>query len=66
MTETDEAAVVGKTTRVAEEVSLRREASDRIETVKETVRRDDVKVEQVPGGPTAANQPATPPTQRRA
>ncbi len=56
MTETNEEAVVGKTARVTEEVSLRREGADRTETVKDTVRRDEVKVEQVP----------VPPTQRRA
>ncbi len=48
MTEMDEEAVVGKTARVREEVSLRKEAVDRIETVKDTVRREDVKIEQVP------------------
>ena len=33
MTETSEEAVVSKTARVTEEVSLRKEASDRVETV---------------------------------
>ena len=50
MTETSEEAVVAKTARVKEEVSLRKEASDRVETVKDTVRRDEVEIEQVPGG----------------
>lgn len=49
MTETNEEAVVSKTARVREEVRLRKDASERVETVKDTVRRDDVKVEQVPG-----------------
>ena len=49
MTETSEDAVVSKTARVTEEVSLRKEASDRVETVKDTVRRDEVEIEQVPG-----------------
>jgi uncharacterized protein (TIGR02271 family) len=49
MTETHEEAVVSKTARVTEEVSLHKEATDRVETVRDTVRRDEVEVEQVPG-----------------
>jgi uncharacterized protein (TIGR02271 family) len=49
MTETHEEAVVSKTARVTEEVSLRKQATDRVETVKDTVRRDEVEIEQVPG-----------------
>ncbi len=49
MTETHEEPVVSKTARVTEEVSLRKEATDRVETVRDTVRRDEVEVEQVPG-----------------
>ena len=63
MTETSEEAVVSKTARVKEEVSLRKEASDRVETVKDTVRRDEVEIEQVPGGQTTtrtATAPVTP------
>lgn len=48
MTETSEEAVVAKTARVTEEVRLRKDASDRVETVKDTVRRDEVEIEQVP------------------
>ena len=48
MTQTGEEAVVGKTAHVREEVSLRKEAVDRVETVKDTVRREDVEIEQVP------------------
>jgi PAS domain S-box-containing protein/uncharacterized protein (TIGR02271 family) len=40
MTQTGEEAVVGKTARVVEEVSLRKEAVDRTETIHETVRKD--------------------------
>ena len=47
-TETDEQAVVGKTSRVVEEVALRKEASDRTETVRDTVRRQDVEIVQEP------------------
>ena len=49
MTETTEQAVVGKTARVVEEVSLRREGADRTETVHETVRKEEVEVTQLPG-----------------
>ena len=48
MTETSEEAVVAKTARVKEEVRLRKESTDRVVTVKDTVRRDEVKVEKVP------------------
>ena len=50
MTETSEEAVVSKTARVVEEVSLSKETTDRTETVKDTVRRDEVEIEKVPGG----------------
>jgi uncharacterized protein (TIGR02271 family) len=43
--ETDEEAVVGKTARVKEEVVVRKEATDRVETVRDTVRRQDVEIE---------------------
>ena len=49
MTETHEEPVISKTARVTEEVSLHKQATDRVETVKDTVRRDEVEVEQVPG-----------------
>lgn len=49
MTETSEEAVVSKTARVVEEVNLRKDVTDRTETVKETLRRDDVEVQTVPG-----------------
>jgi uncharacterized protein (TIGR02271 family) len=52
MTETKEEAVVSKTAHVTEEIGLRKEASDRVETVKDTVRREEAKVEKVPGGKT--------------
>jgi uncharacterized protein (TIGR02271 family) len=43
--ETDEEAVVGKTARVKEEVVVHREETDRVETVRDTVRRQDVEIE---------------------
>jgi uncharacterized protein (TIGR02271 family) len=57
MTETSEEAVVSKTARVKEEVSLHKEATDRVETVKDTVRREDVEIEQVPGTGTSTPRP---------
>ncbi len=60
MTETDEQAVVGKTARIVEEVALRREAADRTETVRDTVRREDVEIVQVPGTSTTGSLTATP------
>jgi uncharacterized protein (TIGR02271 family) len=57
MTETGEEAVVGKTARVVEEVSLRKEAVDRTETIHETVRKEDVEIEQIPGEPLTSSTP---------
>jgi uncharacterized protein (TIGR02271 family) len=45
VTETDEEAVVGKTARIKEEVVVHKEATDRVETVRDTVRRQDVEIE---------------------
>ena len=49
MTATSEQVVVGKTSRVVEEVGLHREGVDRTETVRDTVRKEEVEVEHVPG-----------------
>ena len=49
MTEMHEEPVISKTARVTEEVSLHKEVTDRVEKVRDTVRRDEVEVEQVPG-----------------
>jgi uncharacterized protein (TIGR02271 family) len=48
MVEMDEIANVKKTARVVEEVSLGKDVADKIQTIKETLRRQDVKVEEVP------------------
>ena len=48
MMESAEEAVVSKTARVYEEVGLRKEATDRVETVRDTVRKDEVEIEQIP------------------
>lgn len=47
VTETDEEAVVSKSAHVAEEVVLSKEGSDRVQTVKDTVRRQQVEVERM-------------------
>jgi hypothetical protein len=47
MVETDEIALVGKTARVVEEVSLGKEVATKIQTIKETLRRQDVEIEEV-------------------
>ncbi len=44
VTETDEEAVVSKTARVKEEVVVNKNVSDRVETVRDTVRREEVEV----------------------
>jgi stress response protein YsnF len=48
ITETAEQPVVTKTARVAEEVVIRREGSDHVETVRDTVRRQQVELERLP------------------
>ena len=50
VTETVEEAVVNKTVRITEEVVIRKQGSDRTQTVHDTVRRQQVDVEQVPVG----------------
>jgi uncharacterized protein (TIGR02271 family) len=62
MTEVSEEAVVSKTARVVEEVNLRKDVTDRVETVKDTLRRDEVEIEKVPGETTTTGTaaPVTP------
>jgi stress response protein YsnF len=48
MVEMDEIALVGKTARVVEEIVLGKEVAEKIETIKETLRRQDVEIEEVP------------------
>ncbi len=49
MTGSAEEAVVSKTARVVEEVRLRKEATDRVETIRDSVRKEKVEVRQLPG-----------------
>ena len=46
--ETSEQPVVTKTARIAEEVVIRRRGSDHVETIRDTVRRQQLEVERVP------------------
>jgi uncharacterized protein (TIGR02271 family) len=67
MTEMSEQAVVSKTARVVEEVNLRKDVTDRVETVKDTLRRDEVEIEKVPGETSTAGTtaPVTPTPSRK-
>ncbi len=56
MTETREELVVSRTTHLVEEVTLRRQATERVETVRATLRREDVEVGELP---TAQVEPGT-------
>jgi uncharacterized protein (TIGR02271 family) len=61
MTETDEEAVVAKTARVVEEVVVSKDVTERVETIRDTVRRDEVEIEKIAGGKTTTSS-ATPVT----
>jgi len=65
-TETAEEAVVAKEARVVEEVALRKTAEERTETVRDTVRRTEVEVEdeRVAATKTSATDATTPATTR--
>ena len=45
VTETDEVPVVGKTVRLKEEIVVRTERTEHVETVRDTVRQDEVEIE---------------------
>jgi stress response protein YsnF len=65
--ETAEEPVISKTAHVAEEVIIRREGSDRVETVHDTIRRQQVEVEHLASSglkPAPGPQPAPAPQQR--
>jgi uncharacterized protein (TIGR02271 family) len=47
MVEMDEIALVAKSARVIEEVAIGKEVAEKIETIKETLRRQDVEIEEV-------------------
>ncbi|WP_342641014.1 DUF2382 domain-containing protein [Rhodoligotrophos ferricapiens] len=54
--ETAEHALVNKTARIVEEVSLKLTGSDHVETVHDKVRRQQVEIERVPSGAIASQQ----------
>ena len=64
VTETGEEAVVGKQARVVEEIDIRKQASDRTETVRDTVRREDVEIVKVPGETTTTSTTVDPLTRK--
>ena len=59
LTETAEEAVVAKTARVVEEVSLGKTATDRTETIRDTIRKEEVEIEQLPGEAVATTSATT-------
>ena len=59
MTESHEEAVVAKTVHVVEEIALRKQATDHVETVRDTLRREDVAIEQIPGDVTNSTKGST-------
>ncbi len=58
---TNEEAVVGKDVRIVEEIGVRKEAADRVETVRDTVRKTQVEVEDGTTGRTGAPVAGTTP-----
>ena len=52
LTEASEEVVVSKEARIIEELSVRKEAGQRVETVRDTVRHTEVEVDELPGDPT--------------
>ncbi|WP_375417142.1 YsnF/AvaK domain-containing protein [uncultured Hymenobacter sp.] len=59
ITESAERAVVGKEARVVEEISLGKEVTEREEVVRDTVRKTEVDVEQIPGSTTRTTGTST-------
>ena len=59
LTETAEVPVVAKEAHVVEEVVVGKTATDRVETVTDTVRRTDVEVEELPGTTTTSGTTKT-------
>ena len=56
LTETSEEVVVGKEARIVEELSVRKEAGERVETVSDKVRHTEVEVDEIAPDPTARRQ----------
>lgn len=64
MTASGEEAVVAKTAHVYEEVGLSRQVADRVETIHDTVRKEEVEVEQIPGRTATTTTTGTTPNPR--
>jgi stress response protein YsnF len=56
VTETLEEPIITKSVHIAEEVVIRKEATDTVRTVRDKVRRQQVEVEKLPGEPSAAKK----------
>ncbi len=56
LTETSEEVVVGKEARIVEELRVRKEAGERVETVSDTVRHTEVEVDKIAADPMAQRQ----------
>jgi stress response protein YsnF len=56
VTETAEEPVVTKSVHIAEEVVIRKEATDTVRTVRDNIRRQQVEVEKIPGAPPATTK----------
>ena len=65
MTESTEEAVVAKSAHVYEEVGLRKEVTDRTETIRDTLRKEEAEVEKIPGTGPAGTATPTSPTLKR-
>lgn len=46
--------VVGKSAQVTEEMAMRKDATERVETMRNNVRREDVGIERIPAAPPVA------------
>ena len=55
--ETEEVPVVAKTARVVEEVAIRKEETERTETVRDTLHREDVEVSDEKGRQVSGTRP---------
>lgn len=64
MTETQEEAVVAKNAHVKEEVVIRKDATDRVETIHDTVRREDVEITKDTPTATGSTPGTVPPVRR--
>lgn len=62
MTEIDEEVVVAKSARVREEVVLHKDVEERVETVRENLRREELEIEKIPGSANSEKTSTVAPT----